>query len=439
MQTDSERLLERIRLGEDTALELKELVVAGNRVEAPARASLADELAAMANAHGGACVLGVRDKPRQVVGIELGHLDEAEAWLRNICADLIEPQLAPAIYRVTLPTPSGAQAAVLRVEVPRSMFVHRSPGGYFHRVGSSKRQMSPDYLARLFQQRSQSRLLRFDEDLVPNATLADLSEPLWQRFRTPRSQSEPMESLLGKLAMARQDESGVWRPTLAGVLMATTDPLRFMRNSYIQAVAYAGTTTVPERPRVAYQLDAADISGPLDQQVTDALRFVARNMKTSATKEFGRRDLPQYDLVAVFEALVNAVAHRDYSVYGSKIRLRVHSDRIELYSPGGLANSMGVDGLALRQAARNEALTSLLAKCPVPVLAVEAGSDRATMMDRRGEGVNLILDRSQALSGRLPEFHLLDEAELMLTIWAAGPTGDQGGLGGADVRGAGEE
>lgn len=52
MQADSQRLLERIRLGEDTSVELKELTMTGNRVEGPSRASLADELAAMANAHG---------------------------------------------------------------------------------------------------------------------------------------------------------------------------------------------------------------------------------------------------------------------------------------------------------------------------------------------------------------------------------------------------
>ena len=51
---------------------------------------------------------------------------------------------------------------VIKVVVPRSLFVHQSPGGYLHRVGSAKRQMAPDVLARLFQQRSQSRLIRFD-------------------------------------------------------------------------------------------------------------------------------------------------------------------------------------------------------------------------------------------------------------------------------------
>lgn len=62
----------------------------------------------------------------------------------------------------------------------------------------------------------------------------------------------------------------------------------------------------------------------------------------------------QFDLTAVFEAVVNAVAHRDYSVYGSKIRLRLFSDRLELFLPGPLANAMTVESLAFRLATRNE-------------------------------------------------------------------------------------
>ena len=83
----------------------------------------------------------------------------------------------------------------------------------------------------------------------------------------------------------------------------------------------------------AYQLDAAAISGPLDRQVDEACRFVAKNMKVAGFKHLGRVDRPQFDMTAVFEAMVNAVAHRDYSIHGSKIRLRLFADRLELYSP----------------------------------------------------------------------------------------------------------
>ena len=70
-----EHLLGRIRLGEDTALELKEAVVTGGRLRSPKRDALADELAALANGRGGTLVLGVRDADRDIVGIPLGDLD----------------------------------------------------------------------------------------------------------------------------------------------------------------------------------------------------------------------------------------------------------------------------------------------------------------------------------------------------------------------------
>ena len=352
-------LLEKIRLGEDTFLELKEVRFAGGKVTAPHRDSLADELAALANSRGGVCVLGVDDS-REVLGIALDRLDAVEDFVREICVSSITPPVAPVIERLSLPNGTGEMLPVIRLDVPRSLFVHRSPGGYLHRVGSAKREMPPDFLARLFQQRSQARIIRFDEQPVPGATLDDLQPELWQRFASARV-NDSREVLLDKLAMARLDTDGVIRPTVPGVLMATQDPRHWLPNAFIQAVAYRGTEILPQGSQ-AYQLDAQDITGPLDQQVLAACHFVKKNMRIAASKKEGRHDLPQFDLTAVFEAVVNAVAHRDYAIYGAKIRLRMFADRLELYSPGMIPNTMTVDSLPYRQAARNEEITSLLAK-----------------------------------------------------------------------------
>ncbi len=259
-------------------------------------------------------------------------------------------------------------------------------------------------------------MIRFDEQPIPGATLDDLSAPLWQRFASPRV-NEQREVLLEKLAMARQDTDGVLRPTIAGVLMASPDPRRWLPNAFIQAVSYRGTEVMTGGGS-AYQIDAQDITGTLDQQVLAACHFVKKNMRVQASKLLGRHDLPQFDLTAVFEALVNAVAHRDYSIHGAKIRLRVFADRLELYSPGAIPNTMTVESLPYRQAARNEAITSLLAKCPASE-GSNVYTDRSAMMDKRGEGVRIILDSSERLSGKTPYYRLLDESELLLVIPAA--------------------
>ena len=88
-----EQLLDKIRLGEDSLLECKELVFAGGKVKGPRRDDIADELAAFANAHGGVLVFGVDDRTREVTGIPQERLDLAERFVRELVQDLIKPPL----------------------------------------------------------------------------------------------------------------------------------------------------------------------------------------------------------------------------------------------------------------------------------------------------------------------------------------------------------
>ncbi|MCI5116141.1 MAG: transcriptional regulator, partial [Candidatus Electrothrix sp. AX1] len=354
----TDELLQHIQLGEDSSLKLQNLAYKSGRVIRPSRNNMADELAAMANSGNGVFVLGVDDASRSIIGIPKEKLDLVETWIREICNDLITPQLFCRIRKIPVATESDVHPVILRIDVPKSLYVHQSPNGYFHRIGSSKRQMAPDVLARLFQQRSQARIIRFDEQAVMTALPNSLEKTLWQKFKTPLSPNDDDEFLL-KLKLLTQDEDSKICPSVSGVLMATQQPEQFITNAFIQAVCYRG-----KERNAAYQSDARDIYGPLDIQIAEACSFVEKNMKTAAIKALGRQDIPQYSMQAILEAMVNAVAHRDYSIQGSKIRLHMFSDRIELFSPGAIPNTMTIDTLPLRQAARNELLTSLLARCP---------------------------------------------------------------------------
>ncbi len=405
-----EDLVKRIRLGEDSVLELKRIEMAGGRVAAPSRDDFADELAAFANAKGGTVVLGVDDKTRTVMGIPLDSLDAVEGWVREICNDSVEPALDAHICKLSLPDTSDRDVPVICIEISRSLFVHRSPGGYFRRLGSSKREMAPGILARLFEQRSQSRIIRFDESVVPGTRPSDLDYALTRRFLRQGLVDEGVdEELARKLRVVADDGQGVSRLTLAGVLLCTREPQRWLPHAYIQAVSYTG-----ERTDIDYQTDTRDIGGPLDEQVTEVLHFVQRNMLVRATKSTARTEQPQFSERAAFEALVNAVAHRDYSLAGARVRLHMFGDRIELYVPGALPNTLAPDSMHLRQSSRNELIVSLLAQCQAP-----ANIGRSRLMDRRGDGVPIIRDECEKLSGRLPEYTMIDETELLLVMPAA--------------------
>ena len=127
-------------------------------------------------------------------------------------------------------------------------------------------------------------------------------------------------------------------------------------------------------------------------------------------------EVPQFSERAVFEALVNAVAHRDYSIHGAHIRLRMFADRLEIFVPGTLANTLTPESIHLRQYSRNELIVSLLAKCPLPA---DENLGRTCIMDRRGDGVPIIQEETLKLSGSLPDYTVIDDSELRLVIWAA--------------------
>ena len=405
-----EQLLDMIRLGEDSGAEFKEVRFSGDRVVGPSKERLAKEISALANAKGGWLVLGVDDKTRKVLGIPVGQLDALNRFVEETCNDAIKPTVVVDTYRRELPDEMGNPVPVLAVRIDQSPYAHQTSEGYFYRVGSSARAMQTDFVLRLHQERSLTRIKRFEELPVPHTSLETLREDLWRRFVSSR-ETDAKVALLKRNLLA-QNADGVAQASVLGLLMCSEEPRRHLPNSYIQAVRYRGTAQNSN-----FQVDAKELVGPLDQQVYGAMVFFRLNQRVAATKEVGRQDFPQFSDKAILEAVVNAVAHRDYSVDHSHTRFFMFDDRIEIYSPGSLVNSMTVESMRYRTATRNERVTNLLSECAVSEALGDLG--RTKLMERRGDGVDIILAESERLGAARPEYRLLDDAELMLTIYAA--------------------
>ena len=214
-------LIEKIMLGEDSTIEFKR--------EMPQRNSLADEIAAFANSQGGVILIGVDDY-REIVGLELQELGSVEKTVVEICEDSIEPTVHIFTEKLRLDDKN-----LLKIEVPRSLFVHKTANGYYTRQESGKKEMSTEQLARLFQTRSQPRTTPFEKLPVPNTHKETLKESLYRRFITENATEEMIEDLLLKRSLLVQEGREI-RASVAGVLMCHETPDDFLYNSFIQAV-----------------------------------------------------------------------------------------------------------------------------------------------------------------------------------------------------------
>ena len=401
--TDAE-IRQRLRLGEDSGWEFKQIEFSDDRPTSPRRDDLADEMAAFANANGGVLLCGISGGGR-IQGMSPKQMAALDHLLVEVSTDAVEPSLRINVHHREL----DGRAFVL-VDVPRGDAVHERAGRAFIRVGATKRRLGGDERLRLAQRRAQSRYLWFDRQIVPQTGFETLNERLWEPLLSVAGAADPRRALMN-LRLLALDEADVDRATVAGVLLCTNSPQDWLPQATIVATRYRG------KDRASGQLDAQEIAGPLPIQITHAVQFVVRNMRVSARKTPSREDAPQYSKAAVFEAMVNAVVHRDYSMSSRRIRLSMFKDRLEIDSPGQLPNGMTIDSMDSSQATRNEVLASVFGR--IPVGDVPGSRHRRYMMERRGDGVSIIITETRETAGIEPEYRVIDESSLVLAIPAA--------------------
>ena len=397
----TEQMLEQIRAGEDGRAEFKELRLRDRRVISPNSEDLAAELVAFANAEGGAVFLGV-DDAGAVTGIPPDRLDLAEQWLVNVATHNCVPSIRPLVRKALLPAASGEERRVLLAEVPRGLYVHRTSGGrYYVRVGSSRRNLTLIELNWLFQQRDHG--YAYERQPVLAATVEHLNRNRLEAY-FGRSPTIPWLDLLRNTRVTVRDRDGVDRPTVAGLLTFGAEPTDFLASGSIEAARYRGTRLASDDLAHAERL-----AGPAPDQIDAGIAFAARFMQQPGEQT----GAAQYDLDVIDEAIVNAVAHRDYAISGSKIRLFLFADRLELYSPGALPNTITLEEMPYRTFTRNQLLVNFLSR-------IRSKRTGQVFLESRGEGVRKILDAGEAHSGRRPEYTLFGP-ELRLTLWAPTP------------------
>jgi hypothetical protein len=149
--------------------------------------------------------------------------------------------------------------------------------------------------------------------------------------------------------------AAAWHPTVAGALLFGRAPQHPLPQTQVKAARFRG------RDVAGLIVDRAELGGPVGPLIESVTQFVARNMRVGGAIEgVYRRDVPEYPTGAVREAVTNAVAHRDYSLAGQKVQVRMFDDRLEIESPGGLAGPVTLDTLEMRRFSRNPRLAQAM-------------------------------------------------------------------------------
>lgn len=359
-------LRELIELGESSGVELKSDSVRPEQ--------LAREMAALLNLEGGHILLGVEDD-RTITG--LNRLPEkAEEWLMNVARDHVRPAIIPYWEAIEIETGKAVGIVTLPADGPDKPYKAKRGSAWVTvvRVGTTTRDATDAEEERLYQQ---SGRLRYDIKPVPGATRErDLDQRrLEDYFQNIRGQDYPgaddqdgWERLLLNTDLA-VERGGRVIPTVGAMLMFGRTPNRYLPQAGVTAVCYSGDEkdyeakerTVVRGPVVALRSQVGDVveTGIIERTI----EFVRRNTRAEAWLEDGvqRRQRSDYPDGAVREAVVNAIAHRDYTITVTDVELSIYNNRLEVISPGRLPNTVTVDKMrAGYRASRNELVKEVL-------------------------------------------------------------------------------
>ncbi len=312
---------------------------------------LAEIMVAFANSDGGIVLIGVDEHGHAVGEV---YADEVEETLRA-AAMQCRP---PVVVRWHQATAEDGQAVAIVVN--RSPELHSlADGRVLVRTGTENRPLSGDQIRQLAVTKSTGD---FEEEVAPGAQRADFDDEIVAEFiqrweeRQHREWSRSPDELLTEVGALKDDG----QPTIAGVLLFAHNPQAFLPQSGLTFVKFVGTQARGETGQPGYGR-REEIGGPLASIIRRTWEVVGEEMRIGAVVTgLERQERTEYPVAAVREALINAVAHRDYRLGGRRIEVRMFADRMEVISPGGLPGFITVDNIVDEHFSRNPRIVSCL-------------------------------------------------------------------------------
>lgn len=367
--------------------------------------NLAETLVGMANSQGGTVLLGIAPRSAEVIGL----LNAKAARDRVFQAALLaEPALVLPIPRILQLDERQDGSQVLCVTVPAGLpHVYQLDGRYLGREGNQTNPLSARRLRHLLNER---KVVHYEAIVPPGLTLADLDEnqalDYYRLIHGGESASldTVYQFLYQRGVLHRVDEQ--LRPTHAALLLFGRYPQQRLPNGTILAASF------PDQSMTDLFVKQ-DLTGTLPVQLRQAEAFVRANLRNLVRIQgLERQEQPEIPFEAVRELLVNAIAHRDYSIQGDNIHLYLFSDRLEIHSPGGLPGPVTMENLLEARFSRNPILVQVL-------------SDLG-FVERLGYGLKRVVNVMQKAGLRPPRFEeiggsfrvTLFNALLYNTTWA---------------------
>ncbi|MGN6735402.1 MAG: ATP-binding protein [Candidatus Binatia bacterium] len=311
-------------------------------------------LSGMANADGGTVLVGV-EPDRSVTGIP--YDPEELHTIIQAPQNLLRPQLNPSCEKVRL-----GNLQLLKFEIASGLEIYRIAGGRsFYRIATETPSLPGDQIHAL---KEAKKNVFFERQQALNATWFDLDADLVAAFVNRTQPGKDPQALLSQTYHLLDLSRGLPCPNMAALLLFAKDPSRWHPRAGIDFVKYEGTdrqhgSSLNVVKRIRFE-------APLVRLIDEAVGRIKEHIRErTILHDLFFRERLEYPTFAWQEALVNAVAHRDYSVSGAGIEVWMFDDHISVRSPGAPPPPVTLEQLRRQKSihfSRNPVMVRVLAE-----------------------------------------------------------------------------
>jgi len=377
-------ILQIIEKGENSSVEFKNADVRPD--------SIAREIIGFANSQGGIILLGVDDNGG-LTGIDSSK--NYNEWVSNISRNNVIPPIECVYYETKL-----SDTSIGIIEVPKGFDkpYQTTDGKFLIRINSTLRTASQGELLRLFQQ---SGVFHYDLNSVSNTSISDLNifqiDKYFAKYDIKLSyeSAEEQSNILKNADILTQ----AGEMTIAGALIFGINPPKHLSQSGISFARFANNDLSSEL------LDKKEIDGTLDIVIDTCSSLIQNNIPTPSDIIGNIRvDLNKtWSKKAFREVIANACIHRNYSIVGSKIRVFMFPNRVEVISPGRLPNTVTIEKLKVGVSySVNPVISKFM--------------ENMGYIDKLGRGIPMVYNESKKLGKTLDMKEIGDEFKVTLEL-----------------------
>ena len=329
---DAQELRQILEEGEGQRIEFKESL-----------ANLDKELVAFANASGGRIFIGITDG-RKINGAKISNRLKSQVQdAASNCDPSVEIKLE-----------SFGDVLIIVVKEGEDKPYKCGPG-FFRRTGPNSQKLSRNEIIEFLKDEEK---VRFD-DLRNSQFVYDehFDSKKLDRFLRLAGISKVMDdhAILLNLGAAERLEDGRIAVNNSGILFFSKNLDYIYPHAAVTCALFQGTDKFTV-------LDRRDFNEDLMSNIDGAMNFLKRYIavRYEMTGEARRREVPELPYDALREAIINAVAHRDYFERGANVMVEIYDDRIEISNPGGLPKGLRPEEFGKRSVLRNPRIAGML-------------------------------------------------------------------------------